>query len=348
MPISHNLYVFLLPKFGSYFKQLHIYIYTSLLVLLCTIPALPQQDAHFSQYMFTGNLYNPAYSGIYKQTELYLLYRYQWLGLSSTPDDGVNAAPQTLMFAGSTAIKSINSGIGIHLQNDKIAIYQTIDLKINYSYHINIAKGTLGIGAGIGIVNTSIDAQKLKYNDPSDLRIQNLTSNNSANALDINTGIYYAHPRFFAGLGINRLLSPSLFNSTLNDINYSSQKVRHYFLTAGINIKLSDYFTLVPSTFVKLNIPPLAASSFDINFMLKYNNDKLWGGLSYRHNDAAIIILGIGFLKNNALRAGYAFDLSVIGTQAKAGTSHELFLSYYIPVSDVLARPPIRTPRYRY
>jgi hypothetical protein len=57
---------------------------------------------------------------------------------------------------------------------------------------------------------------------------------------------------------------------------------------------------------------------------------------------------GISFLKENALRFGYAFDLTTFEKDGKAPTSHEIMLTYRLPQIISTPRPPIRTPRYSF
>ncbi|HTF81118.1 MAG TPA: type IX secretion system membrane protein PorP/SprF, partial [Cytophagales bacterium] len=56
-------------------------------------PLWAQQDAHFSQYMFSTLNYNPAYAGV-ANTEFTLIHRSQWLGYSPTKYSGTAPTSQ--------------------------------------------------------------------------------------------------------------------------------------------------------------------------------------------------------------------------------------------------------------
>jgi hypothetical protein len=74
----------------------------------------------------------------------------------------------------------------------------------------------------------------------------------------------------------------------------------------------------------------------------------MWGGLSFRTSEAAVLLLGYSFLKDKSLKLGYALDYVIKDQNAKAATSHELMISYELPVNPGSGKKVIRTPRYRH
>ncbi|NMJ88048.1 MAG: type IX secretion system membrane protein PorP/SprF, partial [Thaumarchaeota archaeon] len=87
--------------------------------------------------------------------------------------------------------------------------------------------------------------------------------------------------------------------------------------------------------------------TFNIGAIAEYK-EKIWGGLSYRQQDAAILLLGYSFFKENSLRLGYAFDYTIIAQDAKSLTSHELMISYRLPAISTSGKKVVRTPRFRH
>ena len=65
-------------------------------------------------------------------------------------------------------------------------------------------------------------------------------------------------------------------------------------------------------------------TQLDVSMRLIYNN-LLWGGLGWRLDDAAIVMIG-GQYKN--IQAGYAYDFPVSAIRKGSTGSHELFLKY--------------------
>src|SRR5690606_3845843 len=82
--------------------------------------------------------------------------------------------------------------------------------------------------------------------------------------------------------------------------------------------------------------------------VIAYLRDTMWGGLSFRTSEAAVLLLGYGFLKDKSLTLGYAPDDVIKDQDAKAATSHELMLSYELPVNPGSGKKVISAPRYRH
>lgn len=323
------------------------YIFQNTFFLLITIlyvRAFSQQDPQFSQYMFTHAYMNPAYVGINNQTEILGLYRSQWTGIKSS-SDGLSGVPYTQMVSASTKIRAINSGVGLYVANDIIASLTNTYIKGSYAYHFDLTENTkLSLGVNAGIYRSEVDVQKLNPNDPNDPRIA-FVAMNPTTTFDLGAGLWLQNKNFYSGLSFNHLNQPNLFKQA----SYNNSKLyRHYYFTAGYNARLNENWVLTPSILAKGDLKKFSNLQFDLTALLIYDNYKFWGGVSYRHLDAVVALIGIGFLKNNALRIGYAFDLTIIGNAAKSGTSHEIMASYFIPVKELIPRPIIRTPRFRY
>jgi hypothetical protein len=73
----------------------------------------------------------------------------------------------------------------------------------------------------------------------------------------------------------------------------------------------------------------------------------MWGGLSYRQSEAMVVMLGYSFLKEKSLKLGYSFDYVIKAQDAKEPTSHEIMVSYSLPVTSNSEKKIIRTPRFR-
>lgn len=76
-------------------------------------------------------------------------------------------------------------------------------------------------------------------------------------------------------------------------------------------------------------------------------NDTMWGGLSYRQQESLVGMIGYSFFREKSLKLGYAFDYTIIAQEAKAASSHEIMISYSLPVSSSGEKKIIRTPRFQ-
>jgi hypothetical protein len=69
---------------------------------------------------------------------------------------------------------------------------------------------------------------------------------------------------------------------------------------------------------------------FSLNGQFIYNK-KFWGGLTYRHTDAIVPMVGIHLL--NGLSVGYSYDIALSDIASYTSGSHEIVVRYCFNVS---------------
>ncbi|WP_240337117.1 PorP/SprF family type IX secretion system membrane protein [Rufibacter psychrotolerans] len=309
------------------------------LLLLFPLLAKAQQLPQFSHYGFNGQFISPGYAGIKGQTELNVLYRYQWLGYDGTFDAG--GSPRTALFTVSAPISALKSGIGLVVMKDEIGAVDVFYTQLAYSYHLSVGGGILGVGLQGGLTNMSKGGYR--PNDAGDVRVPN---NSSDRKFDLGAGLWYQHDNWYAGAGITNLLGATYeFENESRNGNYGTVTgEKHLMVTGGYEIELSDVIAVTPTVLLKQDINA-GVTSFEAGGRATFN-DKFWGGAGYRFGEAITGMLGVYLLKDNALSFGYAFDYTAVGTNAKSATSHEVMLGYRLPKPRNNTKPPIRTPRY--
>jgi type IX secretion system PorP/SprF family membrane protein len=331
--------------------------YCTVLVYFTLGKLFAQYDPYINHFFFFSPYYNPASTGAFSQTNVSLLYRYQWLGYASTTGDA-NGSPRSTIFNFDTRINILNSGVGAYISYDQLGPLAITNAKVNYAYHLDFDETKrLSFGLGLGIYDISINSAAIRVIDQGDPRVLQLLANGTASTLDINTGVHYSSKKFKIGIGVLHINTPIYLSSTNtnNGTNLSSLSLnRSFILTSGYDFVLTEKFILSPVVLASTSPITRNEADFFKNYfvnattLIKYNNDQLWGGLSIKSVGEASFLFGIGLFQDNLLRIGYSFDVILMGSAAKAGTSHEIFLSYRKPIQDMLPKPPIRTPRYRY
>jgi type IX secretion system PorP/SprF family membrane protein len=317
---------------------------TSIIVLLTILPkwVVAQQDAQFSQYMFNSFYLNPAVAGADGKANFLLMHRTQWAGYGATFDDG--GSPQTQIFSATTPFVYLkNSGIGFHVVRDVRGPVNSLDAHLSFSYHLDIAeKGKLSFGGRAGIYNQVIDFDKFRFVDESDQIALQLNGKQSELKPDFAFGVWYAQEKFYVGISTNHLIKSQI---TFGLEQLENALARNLYLTGGYNYQLNDQWLLQPTVLIK-TLPEngLKSTSMELSVLGTYNQ-KFWGGLAYRQSDALTAMIGMYPTKDNRMRVGYAFDYTVSGKQGKAPTSHEIFLSYGLPVKRY-AKPTQETPRH--
>lgn len=296
-----------------------------------------QQDIQFSQYMYNLTYYNPAYAGIEGVAKVSAFHRNQWLGYSPTTGGGV--APTTQMIVMNAPIFRINSGIGLHVSHDQLGPMSNLEAQVAYAYHLGLGNSKLSFGLRAGAFSQVFDFNQYVVVNPDEPVLRE--GRESQIRPDLAMGVFLRAEKYFAGVSFTHLLR--------SEFDFGSDQLRnalenHMYIVGGYDYEVNYNFVLTPSVLVKTDF---ATYSFDLSVVGTYN-DKIWGGLSFRQSDAIAALFGYSFLDDNALRVGYAFDYIVTGQDAKMATSHELMLSYTLPMASGAGKKIIRTPRFRH
>lgn len=283
------------------------------------LAAFGQQDPQFTNNMFYKLGVNPGYAGSEDAISGLILNRYQW--------EGFKGAPKTLVFSVDAAIEAFGApgGIGLNIISDQLGFYDNTQVNISYSYQVATSIGTLGIGISPGVYNINVNGE---WEIPEDDMYTQPESDPgipqgevSQIAFDLGLGAYLYSNHYYAGLSVSHVNQPSIkFDEVA-----TTYLARHYYLMGGYNIKLSDpLFELRPSFLFKTD---LAGWQFDLNANIVYD-ERFWGGISYRVQDAVALLMGMELL--NGLRIGYSFDLVTSAISYYGYGSHEIFISYSV------------------
>ncbi len=300
-------------------------IFAFLLLTACFFSSFGQQDEQYSHNMFNHAVINPGYAGMNGQICATAIQRNQWLGFEG--------APKTTNFSIHTPLTIFGqeSGVGISIVNDEIGSMQNFKLRGAYSYHYNLGLGKLGIGIDLGIFNNSLNEPDGGWKTPSGTTDENIpVGENSKLKFDMSFGAFYQTDQYYVGLSASHLTSP--------DVKYDVESgqvsgeggikiVPHYFLTAGYTIPLSiPLLEVTPSVFIKSEFKTMQIS---INTIAVYNK-KFWGGVSYRHQDAVIALLGLEYpvTENSGVKIGLAYDITLSKLAKASSNGYEIFLSY--------------------
>ncbi len=303
----------------------------SFLFLIFTVylSALGQQDPQYTNNMFFKLGVNPGFAGSEDAISGTILNRYQWTGFEN--------APKTLVFSADAVVNVFGkpAGIGLNIISDELGPETNVLVNVAYAWKTTFSLGELGIGVSLGMFNKSISGEWEIPED--DLGIFTPPGSDpgipegevSQVAFDAGTGVYLKGPKYYVGASVTHVNQASIRFSDLA----STYLARHYYLMGGYNIKLADpLFELRPSFLLKSD---LAGWQVDLNTNIVFD-DRLWGGISYRTQDAVALLFGAELF--NGLRVGYAFDLVTSAIGRYGYGSHELFLSYSVDVEKNRSR----------
>lgn len=310
----------------------------SMLVLFVNINYGYGQDVQFSHYMFNNVFNNPAYSGVEGYTQLSAFHRTQWAGYAPTngPSGGINSQLITL----TSPVTRYNAGFGFYVLNDQIATQNFIQIQASGAYHLGIKDSKLSIGFRGGVITQNINKDGYNPIDPDDPNIINLQPTQVRP--DFSVGVNFQHKKFYVGASFNHLIEA--------EFGFGSDAIRNPYpkdliLTGGYTFPINYDINLTPSLLVRTT--EFSSYTFDVSAVATYK-DKIWGGISFRQQEAAILMLGYSFFKENTLKFGYAFDYTIVAQSAKSPTSHEVMLSYKLPAISTSGKKVVRTPRFRH
>jgi type IX secretion system PorP/SprF family membrane protein len=310
----------------------------TLLIIVSGVSVHAQQDPQFTQYMFNTLYVTPAYAGVEGTTQLTAIHRSQWAGYQSSFNDG--GAPTTQMISFNSPIYKLKSGFGTYIVNDKLGPQNNLEAHAMYAYHLGLKDAKLSFGIKVGVYAQTIDYDQYRPIHIDDPLLEGKTGKESQLRPDVGFGMFYRAEKYYLGAGINHLTRAE-FDFNVNDARNALEN--HLNFTGGYFYEVNFDLTLNPTILVKTDFKEY---SFDLGLIATLK-DKMWAGLSFRQAEAANVLLGYSFLKDNALRLGYAIDVVVKDQEAKENFSHELMLSYQMPLVST-GKKVVRTPRYRH
>lgn len=307
---------------------------------LFTVTAFAQQDIQFTQFMNNKLYYNPGVAGTSGSICFNGVYRSQWVGFDN--------APTTQNINAEIPIKFLRGAAMLSITNDQIGFFQTIKFGLGYAYNMSLAGGTLGLGLQVDFLQRGMTSGTwIPPDDINDGSLAVTGEDNSAIVPELNFGAFFTRPDFYIGISSSQLLAAKTeLNGMLTGQTGQVAQIkgeRHYFLMGGYNWDIPNTaIQLQPATMIKSDFKgPIQA---DINVSALYNN-KVWGGLGYRLQDAFSLMLGYYILPS--LRLSYSYDLTTSALKTASSGSHEVMINYCFKITIPEKEPGYyRNPRF--
>lgn len=289
------------------------------LVVLVLLPllAVAQQDPGFAHYWEVEPQYNPAAAG--RSDQLSINGSYQTHAIGYDDAGGTMYAGADMAFQ----LGKTRHGVGVVFQNDQIGLFSHKRFSAQYSYHFKLLGGRLSIGGEADMLQESIEGSKADFPEGTDDAFPSTDINGSR--FGASAGIYYAHRRWYAGVGVMHLLAPTILIGETNEFSLK----RQYNFTAGYNIQLRNpLLSIVPTTFVRYDGTEWRAD-VTARFIYTYEKRRLYIGAGYSPERSATFYVGGSF---HGIDIGYAYEAFTSGLGLGAG-QHELVVSYRMPVN---------------
>jgi len=294
-----------------------------------------QQSTLMTHYMFMNMAINPAFAGNNGGINITGLARQQWIGWKDA--DGTKSTPQNYLLTVDSPLKILHGGLGGSVSQDQNGHFKNIELKLGYAYKMELGSGDLSIGLQGNLHSIGFDFSKLS-NSSSEDPDPVLSENNgkaSAMALDLGLGVCYKVPdKYYVGFSVDNLAQTGI-----EKLHYTLR--RTYYLAGGYQWLLPDHpaFELLPSALMMYDG---AVFQLNASALLKYNN-KFYGGLGYRYQDAVSVLAGFS-LKN--FQIGVAYDICTSTMRHYNSGGLEVMVNYCFKISMDKYRKSYRNTRF--
>ena len=297
--------------------------------------AIAQQVPMYSQYIMNGFLINPSFAGRDGYTTVNLTVREQWIGMTGAPSTYA-ASFQTRILKNSYISKNTvvrkkivkptkggRVGLGGYIFNDNNGIMHRTGLQLAYAYHLAVGRtdgipNDLSFGLAMTAYQFAVNTNGLIY-DKADPVMNSF--DRSVFIPDFNFGTSFTTSKYYVGFAMTNLLRGSIVVADSSSTRRS--QLGNYFLTGGVKIPLSTDWMLEPSAFIKASDMFFKSIQMDLTARIYYKDDY-WIGVSYRTQDAIIMLLG---LKYDRFYFAYAFDYALTDIRKQSFGSHELSIA---------------------
>lgn len=288
-----------------------------------------QADMNITQFYAVPTLYNPSAAGNTDFLRIRGGSRLQWLGIEHAPMAFIATADMPFKVGNNRV------GVGAVIKQSSEGLFSSLNVGAQAAYKLRKFGGYWSFGVRVGFYDQAFKGSEVylpsddDYHQGSDDAIP--TNDIHGTALDLDAGIWFEHPKFYAGLSCTHLTSPAITmnaesssggSETSGDRKYQFQADRTLYFTAGCNIPVKNtLFEIMPAILVKSNLTFTTAEIMARGRYKKF----LSFGIGYRWDDAITATIAAE-IKNFFI--GYSYDYATSAIHSASSGSHEVFAGY--------------------
>jgi len=293
--------------------------FISILLFSCVLKVSSGLDPLYTQFMTNPFLINPALAGTYPYYQIITNSRLQWAGFTDAPITNV------ISMFGPTINQSM--GLGGYIMHDATGPTSKTSLNFSYAYNYAIAEDLkISMGLSVGLFQYKINGTgEIASYDPIYSQGQTFTQYGP----DATLGLYLFSSTYHVGLASTNLLGNKLKIGEDTAITDLSRLSRHYYLHGGYKYMVNRELSIEPTIiFRKVIAIPLQV---DFNVRVWYgkrqwDRSKIWGGVSFRSNDAVTIM--VGYLYQRKIEIGYSYDIGINKLRTYHYGTHEVMIGF--------------------
>lgn len=277
-----------------------------------------QQVGQLSLRVFDPIVYNPAVAGSNSYPEIKLHHRSQWLGFEG--------APMTSLFTYHNEAGG-KLGIGGYILNDMYGAYRKSALNVSLAYHLPLNGFYWSFGLGANAMQLALDGKKATIHELDDNSFATGLSDKMFEP-DASFGTYIYNRNFFIGISVLQLMGMKAKMDFNNNLGAIIPLTQHYYISGGYTFVTSKKTEIEPSILISNAVS--SPVQIDFNLKMEFKN-KITTGLSYRHGDAAVLMLGY---RISRYFIGYSYDITISKFRKTNSGSHEIVFAFNWPFTQ--------------
>jgi len=306
--------------------------------LMLTTAVKTQTATPMAQYAGNQLIFNPGFAGAHDLFSANLSYRTLWVGMPNSPT--------LISFNMHAPFINQRNALGFIFQRETFGPQAVNLVNLTYAYNFRVgANSFLSLGVQGGFLNSVTDwsmVDRVRHpEDPFYGRDERWTTIR----FDMGFGIHYQARDFYIGISARHLTAPRFDEIRILETGeqFYSQIRRQFFLMSGYNFMLNNNFDLRPRLLMrhKEGVPLTVSVGADLVYDNRFSfGVNLMSGLPALTLAAAVEVF-------SGLRIGYAFDINFGTLGPFQRGSHEIFISYFLPVWNRVQDPAVRRQHFR-
>jgi type IX secretion system PorP/SprF family membrane protein len=286
--------------------------------ILVSLRSAAQQDPGFTQYMYNGQIINPAIAGIWEKAGFTALIREQWAGINHTP---LNQSVSI-----HSPLKNEVIGLGLNINNETFSREKKLSIMADYAYEIRLTPfQRLRFGVKFGFTNYKNPLTEYQISPDNQYDPEFSQDIDLKFIPNFGVGAFLYEDNYYVGLSIPKLIEND-FDS--NYQNYTAQaEIRTLYLYGGYVFFLDPFsnFIFKPTLMVRASWDRPVQYDLAANLMIY---QRLWVGLMVRSGNA-VSATSMWFINKN-LRLGFAMDITYNKIFPYQNGTYEFTLGYDI------------------
>ena len=283
-----------------------------------------QDDVAFTNFWNFQSFYNPAAAGRSGQLDVKGIYRMEMAGFED--------AGQTMLIQGDLPMffvpKAERHGMGAGFMDDKIGLFSTKRLWLQYAYHHPFGKkNILSAGVKFAMLSNGFDGSDVDLGEGSNDELVP-SSNVTGTGFDLDFGLRFERKNlWYAGVSVMHLVSPKV--NLGEEKQYQVRTSPTIYAGGGYAFKFKvPEFSLKTDAMVRTNLQSWRA---DVSGRLCYDGEKgkMYAGLNYSPMVSVALLLGITY---QGVNVGYSYEMYTGGIAVQNGT-HEIHISYLMELN---------------